>query len=53
MTVYSIIAVAGASWMGWRAWRRREREKQIRLDQAYWDKVRRECPSCGQCQLIK
>ncbi len=43
----TIVAAAGAGWYGWCYWRKCIRVRQREADQAYWDKVRRECPSCG------
>ena len=46
--LYLSLAVASVSWFGWCYWRRCERRKQQELDRAYWEKVRRECPSCAE-----
>jgi len=45
MTLTLMIVVI--SWVGWRYWPRYERLRQRERDQAYWEKVRRDCPSCA------
>jgi hypothetical protein len=44
---YAILATAGLSWWGWCYWKRCLRIRQIERDGAYWERVRRECPTCG------
>ena len=43
----SILVAAGAGWLGWCYWRRCLRIKRREADREYWDRVRRECPTCG------
>jgi hypothetical protein len=44
----TILAAGAMAGLGWYIWRRGEREKQRARDQAYWEKIRRECPSCAE-----
>lgn len=45
---YLSVAVGTVSCFGWWYWRRCERRKRQERDRAYWEQVRRECPSCAE-----